>query len=489
MRLSNILIITTSAIISLTACATSNISDGPLLPVESSTQKKFTYALNSGQNVTPNWWENFDDKELVYWVELALKNNRSLDVAQANITGAELLVKSAKIGKSFSALSSTGAEYGRSIGSSAAGSTFTGNLGASWEWDVFNRLDSQLSAAKFNRDAIIQAHRDVAVVVASNTAQAYLDFQGAKAQLTVARRNADVQGKSLQLVKDLVENGRSSDLDLYRSENLYRTTLASMPEFEADIRIAIAQLGTLTGQSTQTVNDRLSENKRIFSIPKHPTELASGSPQDLINRRPDIRQAAANIAAQFALTEFEKSRLYPRIIFNVDGDSLFNQSNVLSQLGNFGYGFGPTISWEGPDLRSVRTDINISESDTQAAISQYEQIVLDAMSDVEASLATYSQELQRTEDLRLAARSAEKALELAQLRYDEGFDDFLDVLDAQRTLLDAEEQLVQHEVLVTSFAISVYRALGGMWTDEELASGSLTRLNTLNNSKDKRHDT
>ena len=358
---------------------------------------------------------------------------------------------------------------GRSTGSSADFDyTLSGSLAASWELDAFGRIDAEIKAAEFNRESVLQTRRDVAVLVAAETAQAYVDLRGAQEGLAVAQQNSVIQADTLGLVQDLVDNGRSSDLDLHRSKALYSTTLASLPTFNASIQTATAQLAALTGETTEYIALNLDGQALQHDIPQHSKGLVSGSPESLITRRPDIRQAQAEISRQLSLSDVERSRLYPTISFNADVNSIFNGTSLINQFSNFGFGFGPNISWEGPDLRSVRVDIDISDAQTKAAISQYEQTILDAIADVEIALTRYGREVERSSELMKASQSASHALELAQLRFDEGFDDFLDVLDAQRTLLEADEALVQNEILITTYAIAAYSALGGMWTDEEL---------------------
>ena len=429
------------------------------------------YALAFGEATTPppNWWTNFDDRNLGELVELALLENKSIESAEANIRAAQATLRGARLGKSYSTTTTANAEAGKLVGSSGNFDTsFSGNVGAAWEYDAFGRIKSQIKAAEFDTAALIEVRRDLMVLISSQTSQAYTDLLGAQARLNVAEDNAELQQQALELVTGLVENGRSSDLELKQSETLYQTTLAIIPTLKADAEIAATQLAALTGLSVSDIISTYIDPAKNYSVPQHINEVRAASPADLLLRRPDIRQAEAEVARQLALSDVERSRLYPRINFNANFDSLFNGGNVLNQFGNFGLGLGPSITWDGPDLRSVRADIDASDALAEAAISQYEQTILDAISEVEAALARYARESERQKALTSASASAYTALELAQLRYEEGFDDFLDVLDAQRTLLDAQDDVVQNEILITTHAIDLYRAMGGMWSEDEL---------------------
>ncbi|RKQ69116.1 multidrug efflux system outer membrane protein [Litorimonas taeanensis] len=472
----------TGLALTLSACATPSVPPKPEFTSQIVTQNTFANAVQEGEQSVPDWWSSFDDPILESLVDTALRNNRNIDVAAANLRAADALVRAARLGKSYSTSTSVGADLGRSTGANNdVELNLSGGIAGSWEYDAFDRIESQIKAAEYNRESVLQAQRDIAVLVAAQTAQAYVDLRGAQQRLAVAQQNAELQAEALSLIQELVDNGRSSDLDLHRSETLYRTTLASLPLFQATIQVSIAQLAALTGVAANEASSALPELTSVGQIPSLLSEVATGSPQDLINRRPDIRQAEAEISRRLALSDVERARLFPRIVFNTDISALFNGANRLDQLSSIGFGLGPTISWEGPDLRAVRADIDISDAQTEAAISQYEQTLLTALSDVEMALARYGREMERREDLEKASHAAKNALELARLRFDEGYDDFLDVLDAQRTLLDAEDDRVQNEVLVTTYAISAYRALGGMWTEEELSDERAETVNSLTN--------
>ncbi|MEM7493685.1 MAG: TolC family protein, partial [Pseudomonadota bacterium] len=167
-----------------------------------------------------------------------------------------------------------------------------------------------------------------------------------------------------------------------------------------------------------------------------------------------------------ALGQAERARLFPTLTFDANLFSLFSEGNDLGD--SFGFGIGPSIVWDGPDLRRVRADIDLTDAQTVAAYARYEAAVVNALGEVEISLIRYAQEQARREDLEAAAGSAERAVGLARLRFEEGLDDFLDVIDAQRTLLDAQGTLENSRLNTTRLAIAAYRSLGGIWETEEL---------------------
>lgn len=457
----------------LSACATFDVPPTPTLPAVDLASATFANGSLTDFPIVaetiPDWWTRFDDPELVELVEQALSENRDLAVAKANVGAADALLARAELGRSVGTSSTSRLTLNNPTQSADVDLNLAGTLGASWEVDAFGRIESQIRAVALNREALAQSRRDIAVLVASQTAQAYVDLRSAQSRLAVAQDNAAIQAEGLDLLTQLVDAGRSNDLDLNRSRALYLTTRASLPTFRAAVATAMARLKALTGAYTTQRNDDILFNmSQSEDIPHHRGVLTTGSPDALIRRRPDIRAAEARVAERLALGDVERARLFPTLVFNADLSAFFGSLDNLTDVNSLGFGIGPALRWEGPDLRRVRADIDVTDAQTVSAFAAYEQTVFTALSEVETALALYAGELQRRDDLTGAADAASTSLKLARLRFDEGLDDFLDVLDAQRTLLDAQDDLVQNDTLITTFAISAYRALGGMWTDAEL---------------------
>ena len=450
-----------------TGCVSVDVPDSPTRPADAvaieTVPPQFFNADGKSLPTASQWWSGFNDPILTKLIETSMLQNRDLDVAQSNIQIAQAGLARQRLETSYS----TGSNLGLNIGRAAAPNrdvtaTVSAGLGASWEYDAFDRIASAIKASELNVEAAEQAKRDIAVIVSSETALAFVDLRGTQKRLQVARDNAETQAQSLALLNELLDNGRATALDVNRADAQYRTTLAQLPTFQAVIDGALSRLAVLTGGSASQPDEIIADLRATARpIPSLNSAIALGSPEDLIRRRPDIRAAETEIARRLALGEVDRARLFPTITLGADLSTLFGGGNRLDQLSSFGFGIGPAIQWEGPDLRRVRADIDISDAQTERAYKVYEQTVLQALSDVEIALANLVNERQRLADLERAVISARDAVELAQLRFDEGVDDFLDVLDAQRTLLDAEDRLAQNEVQTTRLAILTYRELGG----------------------------
>ena len=455
--------------VALSGCASINVPPPPEKPaqiaaIETAAPQQFFNADGISLPMTSDWWTKFNDPLLTQLIETALSQNKDLDVAQANIQIAQASLARQQLETSYSTNSTVGADVGRAaVPNRSVTATASGGLGASWEYDAFGRIASAIEASQLGVEAAEQARRDVAVIISSETALAYVDLRGAQKRLQVARDNANTQAQSLELLNALLENGRATALDINRADAQYRTTLAQLPIFQAIIDGAVSRLAVLTGSSASQPSSSITGlGQSPRAIPALSAAVTLGSPADLIRRRPDIRAAETEIARRLALGEVDRARLFPTITVGADLSTLFGGGNRIDQLSSFGFGLGPAIRWEGPDLRRVRADIDISDAETERAYKIYERTVLQALADVEVALANLINERQRQADLERAVASARGAVELAQLRFDEGVDDFLDVLDAQRTLLDSEDRLAQNELQTTRFAVLTYRELGGI---------------------------
>ncbi|MEL6830075.1 MAG: TolC family protein, partial [Pseudomonadota bacterium] len=398
----------------------------PVTPPQLTVPDTFSVDLSPAE-LPVEWWQEFDDPDLMSLVRRALAHNRTLDQARANVTAAEALLRRARLAGSYSTSTTAGANLGRSVGNDPDVSlSANGNLGADWEFDAFDRIAAQIRSAEFSLEAARQARRDVAVIIAAQTADAYTDLRGGQIRLDVAQRNAQLQKQSLDLLSQLFQNGRATQLDVDRANSQYQTTLASLPTFIGTVEIAVARLGALLGVTNPMTDPELSAilNEQ-GDIPELRGPILTATPDQMIRRRPDIRQAEALLGQRLALSQVARARLFPTLTMSVDLFSGFVEDRDLSD--SFGFGIGPTLVWEGPDLRGVKADIDVADADARGAIAFYEQTVFDALSEVETALSQYQQERRRRGNLVEAEASASRASELALVRFEEGLDSFLDV--------------------------------------------------------------
>ncbi len=423
--------------------------------------------------VAVDWWHRFDDPVLAGLVETALRRSPSLRSADFSVAAAEAELRRVSLGRSPDVTSQAGADIARRAGTGGDPEfSLDGSLLASWEIDAHGRIAALIESADASAEAVRQIRRDVAVTIASETALAYVELRGAQTRLSVARQNAEAQKQGLDLIGTLLRNGRATQLDFDRAEAVYRTTLASIPTFQAGIDDALYRLASLTGEPATQAGSQFAEilADTDAPIPELDGGLAIGTPGGLLRRRPDVRLAEADLASALALTTAARADLFPEITFNANAAALLTSQGTFFDEDGLGFAIGPAIRWAGPDLRRVRANIDAADSRAAIAAAQYEETVLQALSDAETSLSRYIYERSRRADLVAAAEAAQRALTLATLRFQEGVDDYLDVLDAQRTRLDAEDRLAASQLETTRRAIQAYRSLGGIWDDETLTA-------------------
>jgi NodT family efflux transporter outer membrane factor (OMF) lipoprotein len=419
----------------------------------------------STDTVETAWWRGFQDQRLNQLVELTLANNHDLRVATARIREARALLSETTFDR-YPTVTAQGS-YTRERLSEAVAATsdrdielYDAGFDASWELDFFGRVRRSIEASTADVGAAEANRRDVIVSLLAEVARNYFALQGTQHRLAVARQNADNQRQTLDLTMALLEGGRGTELDTSRAEAQWQSTLASIPPLETAIKAAMYRLGVLIGQPPTALEPELSAP---MPLPMLPTLVALGRPDDLLRRRPDIRVTERNLAAATARVGVATADLFPRVTL-FGGVAL--QATSFTDLGKGGsdtFAVGPSIFWAAFDLGRVRARIRAADARTEAALAQYEQRVLLALEDTENTLVDFTRQQVRRDLLRASAQASEKAQNLARQRYQFGVTDFLTVLDAERTLLEAQDRLADSETLTATALVAVYKALGGGW--------------------------
>ncbi|MEW6144231.1 MAG: efflux transporter outer membrane subunit [Thermodesulfobacteriota bacterium] len=412
------------------------------------------------------WWSGFNDPVLDRLVRDALAGNYDIQIATARILEARAFRAETEF--ELAPIVPFDASYTRQkVGESTVfpgvdreADLYEAGFDALWELDFFGRIRRTIEADTAELESRIATRRDVIVSLLAEVARNYFELRGAQNQLEVARRNADNQQNTLDLTIVLLEGGRGTELDTSRARAQLNNTLAIIPPLEARVRRAIYRLGVLTGQQPDTYLKELLEPKPFPAIPD---VIKVGTPVELLERRPDIRVAERNLAAFTASIGIATAELFPQITLL---GSISLQADTFSGVFESGAGafsIGPNIFWPAFDLGRVYQRVKQADARTQAAFAQYQLTVLEAIEDVDGTLVDHNQEIQRHKYLVEAAVESEKAMKLARMRYDFGVANFLDVLDAERTLLQAQTQLAASETDLHTSLVAVYKALGGGW--------------------------
>lgn len=440
----------------------------------------FVQAANSEfseQSVEISWWKMFEDRQLTGLVDQAVQHNYDLETARTNLLEARALYLEA--GLNLAPIVTAHANYNeqkRSTGS-LNNRAFVPrelklyNIGfdATWEVDFFGRVRRDVEASSDEVDAQEAALRDLGVSLIAEVARNYFELRGLQNQLQVAKKNAEIQTKTLQITQARLEGGRGTELDTSRAQAQLETTKAIIPPLESAIQRAIHRLSVLTGQFPDALNAQLSAPA---PLPKIPETIQIGTPGELLRRRPDIRVAERTLAASTARIGVATADLFPRVTF-VGSIALEGSSfATLGAAGSDSYSLGPRITWAALDLGQVYARLKAAEAHAAGDLARYRQTVLNALEETENALINYNRERARQRLLASAAQASQKAHELARLRFDAGITDFLTLLDAESRLLQDQDSLAQSETAVATALAALYKALGGGWETTVAATES-----------------
>lgn len=425
------------------------------------------------------WWHRFNDAELASLVERAVAANNSLKVAEARVRQARAVREVARsllyprVGVGASVLRFGGSNAVVDLpDANLEGNLFQIGFDAEWTLDLFGGTRRLVQSAAAEEQGADSRRRGVVLMVASETARAYMELRGAQRALEVARATLDDQRQTLKVTEDRHANGLAPDLQVVRARTEVEATAAEIPPIEQAIREYIHVLSTILALEPTALSDELVSPTGIPAVPER---IAVGVPSDLLRRRPDIQAAERHIAGATAMVGVATAQLFPQMVLGASGgfasrksDELFN-GNTSTNASTY-YLAGPAINWTLFDGGRRRAAINMSEAEVDAAKAAYEDTVLNAFREVESSLVAVDRGRARVADLERLSASARDALTIAQNDYRNGLLDQLTVLDAQRQASRADMLLVQGQVALTVNVVRLYKALGGGWEFAEAPS-------------------
>lgn len=422
------------------------------------------------------WWASFNDPVLTSLIERGVASNLDLKAAGSRVRQARAsraITAGGQWPQVNSSASATQSRRPTVVNGQTQGITsdlYQAGLDASWEVDVFGGVRRAVEAADAGVVSAEEDRRNVMVTVASEVALNYADLRGLQEQLRVARENLAAQEKTLDITQRKLAAGLDTTrLDVVNAQAQVASTRAGIPSVEAAIRQAIYNLGVLLGLEPTALEQELLTAAPIPSVP--PT-VPAGLPSDLLERRPDIRRAVAQVHVTTAQIGVAKSDLFPR--FSLTG-SLGFASDQLSKVVSWdrrSTSIGAGVSWPIFAGGSIRANVALSEERREETLIVLQQTVLNALLEVQVALESYAREQERRAALITAVDSNRRAVEMATRLYAEGQTEFLNVLSAQRSLLGAEQSLAQSTATLTTDLIALYKALGGGWEDRDTEPGA-----------------
>jgi multidrug efflux system outer membrane protein len=447
--------------LSLAACAV-----GPDYRAPETPPPQFVEAAKADVAERPfeaRWWGQFGDPVLDELVARALGGDFDLKIAAARVTEARALLSAAKRERwpGVTAEVAHDESHAQQPGFSDERIDVKSNdagFATLWELDLFGRVRRGVEAASASAGAAEARLRDAQVLVAAEVARNYLELRGTQKRLAVARTNLEYQRETLGLTQTRYQLGRGTQLDVASAQARFAATDAEIPLLVAGETASANRLAVLLGLRPGALADELAPRE----IAPHVTTLSVGAPEDLLKRRPDIRAAERELAAATARVGVAKADLFPRLTLTGFIGFIAGDASDLGESQSRAWSLTPALTWAGFGSGG-RARVAAAEARTDAALATYEGTVLGALEETENAFAAYAAQRQRLAALIQQASASREAAELARVRYREGAVDFLRLLDAERTLLQAEDALAGGETDLNTSVVLIYKALGGGW--------------------------
>lgn len=413
------------------------------------------------------FWRAFGDPVLDGLVDDALVANHDLRIALATLDRAEALLGEARAGAlPRVTFDGTATDGRRSAGEAAGGPRDyeDARLGArlGWELDLFGRVRRGVESRRADTRAQQADLAAMQVAVVAELVSTYAQLRGLQERLRVARANAEVQRETRSLVEARVSAGRGSDFDLRRASAQLASTEARVPALEAAVAAAMHRVAVLTGRPPEALATQLAAPGVVLSAP---AALSPDAPAEVLRRRPDVIAAEHRLHAATARIGVAVADLFPRLSLS---GLLGVQSFDIDALGGRGDGnrwVALGIDWSFLDVGRVRARIAAADADARGALAAYDKTVLRALEDTGNALVLNARTREEDGWLGRASEDATAAARLARLRYDAGAASLLEVLDAERTRLQAEDALAEARTRHVLSAVQVFRALAGGWPE------------------------
>lgn len=418
------------------------------------------------------FWRGFDDPQLTWVVEESLAANHDLRIALSRYDRANALLRESKFDRFPTVTANGEASDARSSADQAPGvsradrdsESYSAGVSAAWELDLFGRIRRNVEANRADAAASAADLEALQVAIVGEVARTYVELRGLQERLRVARENTDNQRETLRLVEARLSAGRDTEFDTSRARAQLETTSARIPSLEAQVAVAMHRIAVLSGKTPDALIAELDPQK---PLPALPSRLDAGTPGELLRRRPDIAAAEHRLHAATARIGVATADLFPRFTLGgligsqaIDSSALFERSSEtrLVALG---------IDWSFLDIGRVRARIAASDADAGGELARYQQTVLLALEDTENALVRYAKARVEDQHLERASVDSARAAQLARVRYEAGASGLLEVLDAERTRLQAQEAFADGRTRSVVGAVALYKALAGGWPQRQ----------------------
>jgi len=415
------------------------------------------------------WVERFRDPELATLIRTAIDENLDLRLALARINEfrARADAAHADLGPTLSGVAGAQPRSKTSSDDNWLRSIYTLGLAFNWEIDFFGRLRRASEAAQGDLLATEDGARAVMASLVGDVAQSWFELRVLDELIAITERNVELQQASLDLTRLRVQGGVASGLDEQQALSLLASTRAELPSLRQQAQQVENRLSVLLGRPPGSIPRPASAVTTAV-----PPDIPVGLPAQLLERRADIRQAEKQLMAATARVGVAMGRAFPfpRIGLTAFFGALSGSLDKLFSGDDSGvFSWGPTVDWTLVDSGRGKASVEVAKAQVEQAVVNYRRTILVALREVADTLVTLQQIRERIAEQQIQVDAAREALRLSDVRYRGGVADYLEVLDAQRVLFAAETNLARSRQTELVAAVQLYRALGGGWSDEELA--------------------
>ncbi|CAM3746152.1 Cation efflux system protein CusC [Pseudomonas reidholzensis] len=423
------------------------------------------------------WWQVFDDRLLERLIALADANNADLKIAGLRVIEARAQLGIAQSGRypqvqqaSADSVYFDRRQYGGSNPQNRHFWQYSAGFDIGWELDFWGRFSRAIESADARYFATQANYQDVLVLLHAQLAETYFALRTSEARLRVAQQNAQQQKRNFEITEKLFNSGQQAELDLQQAKTQYLGTLSTLPDFEDQVLRTRNALAALIGQPPGALPP-LAENQGM--IPLVQRTVLQDIPANLLLRRPDVRAAELEVASQSALIGVAESDFYPSL--SLLGSIVWSTDTLSGTPRSLDLVGGPSLRWNLFDHGQIRNNVRVQDVRLQQLIEAYRDKVRQAAREADDAANGLLKSLEREAILGEAEVAAKRALVLASAQYREGYSDFQRVLDAQRALLQQQDNYLVSRSNAVSNLIALYKALGGGWYSTRATVDRATR--------------
>lgn len=486
-----------AAVLALSACAVGPDYKAPTPSTPGSfiSMRSDSASRPQATGVNASWWKSFNDPQLDSLIERAIAGNLSLQQAVLRIAGARQQLNQAR-GAWAPSVNGNARFTRQQLGikgelesegvydrvdqidtdtdlkpvldslSKPVG-LYQGSFDASWELDMWGEVRRQVEMAGAQQQQSIENRNDALVSLEAEVARAYLQLRGAQAITATLQTQIAVAQQTLELTQSQQRNGLAPQTNVENARAQYNLLRSQLPQYQAQIHQAMNGLAVLTGRVPGALDGELSAAKAFPSLPQ---VVPVGIPATLARRRPDIREAEASLHAATANIGVSVAELFPSVSLTGQFGMRNSDAGYLDNWSSHFYSYGPSVSipiFQGGRLVS---SVKVARAQQASAALGYRQTVLTALQDVENALVSYRSDQQQVVGLDETVKAQQSAFNLASDSYRQGISSFIEALDAQRQLAQAQQQAEQARVQTGLDLVALYKALGGGWENYQNVS-------------------